>query len=77
MLGKEFFLLIILAMLIASPVAYYLIHQWLLNFAYRVEIGWWLFPLAGIAAILIAMLTISYQAVKAALASPVRALRAE
>ena len=77
MLAKEFIFLIILAMLIASPVAYYLIHQWLRDFAYRVNISWELFALAGIAAILIAMLTISYQAVKAALANPVKSLRSE
>ena len=77
MLAKEFILLVILAMLIASPVAYYLIRQWLLNFAYRVDMQWWLFPLAGIGAILIAMLTIGYHAVKAALANPVKSLKAE
>jgi putative ABC transport system permease protein len=77
MLAKEFIFLIILAMVIASPIAYYLIHQWLRNFAYRVNISWELFALAGIAAILIAMLTISYQAVKAALANPVKSLRAD
>jgi ABC-type antimicrobial peptide transport system permease subunit len=77
MLGKEFILLVVVATLIASPVAWYLIHQWLLNFAYRVGIGWEIFAFAGIAAILIAMLTISYQAVRSALANPVKALRAE
>jgi putative ABC transport system permease protein len=77
MLAKEFILLVILALLIASPVAYYLIHQWLLNFAYRVDISWWLFVVAGVAAILISMLTISYQALKAALANPVTSLRSE
>jgi len=77
MLAKEFIFLIILAMLLAFPVAYYLIHQWLRNFAYRVNISWELFALSGIAAILIAMLTISYQAVKAALANPVKSLKAE
>jgi putative ABC transport system permease protein len=77
MLAKEFIVLIILAIVIATPVAYYLIHQWLRDFAYRVNISWELFALAGIAAILIAMLTISYQAVKAALANPVKSLRAD
>ncbi len=77
MLAKEFVFLIIIAMVIASPVAYYLIHQWLRGFAYRVNISWWLFALAGIAAILIALLTISYHALKAALANPVKSLRAE
>jgi ABC-type antimicrobial peptide transport system permease subunit len=77
MLAREFIFLIILAMVIASPIAYYLIHQWLGNFAYRVNISWELFARAGIAAALIAMLTISYQAVKAALANPVKSLRAD
>lgn len=77
MLGKEFVLLVILAMLIAFPVAYYLLQQWLRNFAYRVTVGWWVYALAGLAAILISMLTIGYQAVKAALANPVNSLRAE
>jgi putative ABC transport system permease protein len=77
MLAKEFILLIIIAMVIASPIAYYLIHQWLQGFAYRVNISWWLFVMAGMAAILIALVTISYQAVKAALANPVKSLRAD
>jgi putative ABC transport system permease protein len=77
MLAKEFIFLIIFAMAIASPIAYYLIHQWLESFAYRVNISWWLFAMAGASAILIALLTISYQAVKAALANPVKSLRAE
>lgn len=77
MLAKEFILLVILAMLIASPIAYYLIHQWLGNFAYQVNINGWLFVLAGSAAILIAMLTISYQVLRAALSNPVKTLRTE
>ena len=77
MLAKEFILMIIFSMLLASPIAWYLIHQWLGNFAYRVDIGGWLFVLAGSAAIFIAMLTISYQVMRAALANPVTTLRAE
>lgn len=77
MLAKEFIALVIIAILIASPIAYYLIHQWLRNFAYRVNISWSLFALAAFAAIAIALLTISYQAVKAALANPVESLRAD
>jgi putative ABC transport system permease protein len=77
MLAKEFVLLIIFSMVIASPIAYYLIHQWLQGFAYRVNISWWLFVMAGMAAILIALLTISYQALKAALANPVKSLRSD
>jgi putative ABC transport system permease protein len=77
MLAKEFILLIILAMVIASPIAYYFIHQWLQGFAYRVNISWWLFVMAGMAAILIALVTISYQAVKAGMVNPVKSLRAD
>ena len=76
MLAKEFIFLVIFAIVIASPIAYYLIHQWLRSFAYRVNISWSLFALAAIAAILIALLTIGYQWVKAALANPVESLRA-
>jgi putative ABC transport system permease protein len=77
MLAKEFVFLVVFAFVIASPVAYYFIHEWLLGFAYRVNISWWLFAMAGISAILIALVTISYQAIKAALSNPVKSLRAE
>jgi putative ABC transport system permease protein len=77
MLAKEFIILVLLAVLIASPVAYYFIHQWLQGFAYRVGLSCWLFAGSGFAAILIALATISYQALKAALASPVNSLKAE
>jgi ABC-type antimicrobial peptide transport system permease subunit len=77
MLAKEFIVLIIFAIVISSPIAWYFIHQWLQNFAYRVNISWWLFAFAGIAAFLIALITISYQAIKAALSNPVKSLRAE
>jgi putative ABC transport system permease protein len=64
-------------MIIASPVAYYLMHQWLQGFAYRVNVNGWLFLLSGAAAVMIALLTISFQAIKAALANPVKSLRSE
>ncbi len=77
LLAKDFLKLVILAMLIATPVAWYLMRQWLEDFAYRVEVQWWMFALAGVLAIGIAFLTIGVQSVKAALANPVKSLRSE
>ena len=77
LLSKDFLKLIAIALLIASPVAWYFMSKWLEDFAYRIDIGWWIFLMAGMFAILIAFLTISYQAIKAATANPVRNLRTE
>ncbi|WP_026449603.1 ABC transporter permease [Aequorivita capsosiphonis] len=77
LLSKDFLKLVLVAFVIAVPVAYWLMHKWLLNFAYRTEINWWVFVFAGLAAILIALLTVSFQAIKAAIANPVKSLRTE
>jgi putative ABC transport system permease protein len=77
LLSQDFIKLILMSIVIASPLAYYLMSQWLQNFAYRIEISWWVFALSGILALLIAFITISYQAIKAAWANPVEALRNE
>ncbi|MEL6945379.1 MAG: FtsX-like permease family protein, partial [Bacteroidota bacterium] len=77
LLSKDFLRLIIVALIIAIPVAYYSMQQWLSNFAYHVEIKWWVFALAGISTICIAVLTISFQSVRAALVNPVESLRGE
>ena len=77
MLSKDFMLLIILATLIASPIAWYFMHGWLQDFAYRVNISWWVFVITGITALLIALATISFQAIRAAIANPVKSLRTE
>jgi putative ABC transport system permease protein len=77
LLSKEFVQLVITAMLIASPIAYFTMNRWLQNFAYRIDISWWMFAFAGGMALLIALLTVSTQAIKAALANPVEALRYE
>ena len=77
LLSKDFLQLVLLALVVASPVAWYFMHQWLENFAYRIQIDWWVFGLAGLFAVVIALLTISFQAVKAALANPVKNLRTE
>jgi putative ABC transport system permease protein len=77
MLSKDFIVLVIIAILIASPIAWYFMNQWLADFAYRINISWWVFILAGVTAVLIALLTVSFQAIKAAIANPVKSLRTE
>jgi len=77
MLSKEFLTLVLIASVIAFPVAWWAMHRWLNDFAYRVNIGWWVFVVAGIIAMLIALLTISFQSIKAAIANPVKSLRTE
>jgi putative ABC transport system permease protein len=76
-LSQGFLTLVILASLIAFPLAWLAMNKWLQNFNYRVDISWWVFLLAGAIAVIIAMLTISYQALKASLASPVKSLKTE
>jgi putative ABC transport system permease protein len=77
MLSKDFAKLVFIASLIAFPFAWWIMHKWLQGFAYRVDISWWIFVVAGIAAILIALVTVSFQAIKAAVANPVKSLRTE
>ena len=77
MLSMDFLKLVAIAILIATPAAWYLMNKWLQDFAYRINIQWWMFAVAGILAILIAFATISYQAIKAALMNPVKSLRLE
>jgi len=76
-LSKDFIRLVLIAFLIASPVAWMVMHAWLQDFAYRTDISWWIFPATGLAALLIALATISFQSVKAAVANPVKSLRSE
>ncbi len=75
--SKEFILLIIIAFAIATPLAWYFMHQWLQDYVYRINISWWLFAAGGIVAIIIALATISFQSIKAAVANPVNSLRSE
>ncbi len=77
MLSKDFLLLVFLAAVIAFPVAWWAMHKWLQDYVYRVNIGWWVFAVAGSIALLIAIVTVSFQAIKAALANPVKSLRTE
>ncbi len=75
--SKEFIILISIAFLIATPLAWYFMHQWLQDYVYRINISWWLFAVGGLVAIIIALATISFQAIKAAVANPVKSLRTE
>jgi putative ABC transport system permease protein len=75
--SKEFIILIAIAFAIAAPIAWYYMHQWLQDYVYRINISWWLFALGGLVAIIIALATISFQAIKAAIANPVKSLRTE
>ncbi len=77
MLSKDFAKLVLIASVIAFPVAWWAMNKWLQSFAYRIHIGWWVFVVAGVAAILIALLTVSFQAIKAAVANPAKSLRTE
>jgi putative ABC transport system permease protein len=77
LLAKDFLKLVLIAIVIASPIAYYFMQQWLSDFAYRIDIQAWMFVAAGFAAVLIAFLTVGFQSVKAALANPVKSLRSE
>lgn len=77
MLSKDFLKHVLIATIIAWPLAWYCINRWLQDFAYRVNVSWWVFAIAGIAAILIALITISFQAIRAATANPVKSLRTE
>jgi putative ABC transport system permease protein len=69
--------LVLMSIVIACPVAYYAGNRWLQNFAYRIEISWWMFALSGGIVLVIALVTVSFQAIKAALANPVESLRYE
>jgi putative ABC transport system permease protein len=77
MLSKEFLVLVVVAILISIPLAWYAGSRWLQDFAYRVELSGWMFLVAGIIGVLIAILAVSSQAIKAAIANPVKSLRTE
>ncbi|WP_234736967.1 ABC transporter permease [Tellurirhabdus bombi] len=77
LLSKEFVRLVLIAIALASPIAWYAMDKWLQAFEYKINVAWWMFALAGSLAIAVALLTISFQSIKAALTDPVRSLRAE
>jgi putative ABC transport system permease protein len=77
LLSKDFLKLVVIAMIIATPIAWWAMNKWLEAFAYRVTISWWMFAIAGLLAVFIALFTVSFQAIKAAIANPVKSLRTE
>jgi ABC-type antimicrobial peptide transport system permease subunit len=77
LLSKDFVILVIISCLIATPIAYYFMNDWLQKYTYRTQISWWIFALSGLGALIITLLTVSFQAIKAAVANPVKSLRTE
>ncbi|MBL7828552.1 MAG: ABC transporter permease, partial [Saprospiraceae bacterium] len=77
LLSRDFLKLVAISILIASPIAWHFSSAWLADFAYRIQIEWWMFAIAGVAAILITFLTVSVHGAKAALTNPVKSLRRE
>lgn len=77
LLSKDFLKLVLVGIVIASPIAYYAMEKWLEDFAYRIQISGWVFGLAGLVSILIAFITVSYQAIKSALTNPTQSLKSE
>jgi len=77
MLSKDFVQLVLIAAMISFPIAWYFLQGWLEKFAYRIDFEWWYFAISALAAMAIALLTVSYQAIKAALIDPVKSLRSE
>jgi putative ABC transport system permease protein len=77
LLSKDFMQLVLLAFVITTPVAWWAMHKWLQNYAYRTTINWWIFGLCRMAMILIALLTLSFQTIKSAITNPVKSLRTE
>lgn len=77
LLTKDFLKLVLISLAVASPPAWWIMNNWLQDFAYRINIGWWMFVLAGLIAVVIALITVSFQAIKAAVANPVKSLRTE
>jgi putative ABC transport system permease protein len=77
LLSGDFVRLVVIAFVVATPVSWWAMHQWLQAFVYKVDLQWWMSALDGAAAILIAVATVSFQAIKAALANPIKSLRSE
>ena len=77
LLSTDFVVLVIVACVISGPIAWYFMRGWLQNYSYRTEMSWWIFAGTGIGALAITLLTVSFQAIRAALISPVKSLRAE
>jgi ABC-type antimicrobial peptide transport system permease subunit len=77
LLSKDLIVLVVISCLIASPIAWYFMNKWLQQYTYRIDLSWWVFVAAGSVALLIALITVSFQAIKAAFANPVKNLKTE
>jgi putative ABC transport system permease protein len=77
LLSKDFLKLVAISFIIATPIAWWAMHKWLAGFAYQTPVSWWMFALAGLIAIFIAMFTVSFQAIRAAIANPTKSLKSE
>jgi len=77
LLSKDFLVLVIVAFFIATPISWWAMNQWLQAFAYKITLTWWMFGLSGLIVVFIALFTVSFQAIKAAVANPVKSLKAE
>ncbi len=77
LLSRDFIVLVLISLCISIPIAYYFMHNWLLDFDYRTPLSWWIFVSAGMGALLLTLITVSYQSIKAAMANPVNSLRSE
>ena len=77
MLTWDFVMLVVISLFIAMPAAYYFMNNWLTKYEYRTDIAWWIFVIQGVGVLMITLLTVSYQSIKAALANPVKSLRSE
>ena len=77
LLSKDFLRLVMIAFLVAIPITWLIMNKWLEDFAYRINISWWVFALAGLLTFAIALITVSFQAIKAAMANPTKSLRSE
>jgi len=76
-LSREFVALVIIAFVLAAPLSYYFMHNWLHNYEYRTDLHWWVFAAAGLGTLLITLLTVSLKSIRAAMANPIRSLRSE
>jgi ABC-type antimicrobial peptide transport system permease subunit len=77
LLSEDFIIMVLISLLIAMPVAWWIMYNWLQNYAYHTGLSWWVFAVSGLGALLITLLTVSYQSIKAALANPVKSLRTD
>jgi putative ABC transport system permease protein len=77
LISQDFLKLVVIASVISFPLAWWIMNKWLQDFAYRIHIGWWVYVIAGMVALVIALVTVSFQAIKAAIANPVKSLRTE